>query len=86
MIGWLKLVIISGAIVIAGVVLWIGLAPQMRSVSWYLANPTERDADYTWCQEHPGGGVLHLMGPDCPTVETAKIRADAAAFLAAMPK
>jgi hypothetical protein len=86
MIGWFKLAIVLGGLVVAGLVLWINVAPQTRSVSWYLAHPTERTADYAWCQEHPGGGVLHVLGPDCETVADAKLHADADAFLAAMPK
>lgn len=86
MIGWLKLAIIFGALIATGSLLWISVAPQMRSVSWYVANPTELAADFAWCREHPGGGVLHLVGPDCNTVVAAKMRADTAAFLAAMPK
>ena len=86
MIGWLKLAIIFGGLVATGALLWISFVPQMRSVSWYLANPVERAADFAWCQEHPGGGVLHLIGPDCDTVASAKWRADADAFLAAVPK
>jgi hypothetical protein len=86
MIGWLKPAIIFSALVAAGALLWISVAPQMRSVSWYLAHPTERAADYAWCQEHPGGGVQHLIGPDCETVVSAKVHADADAFLAAVPK
>jgi len=50
MIGWLKLAIIFGALVVTGTLLWISAAPQMRSVSWYLAHPTEWAADYAWCR------------------------------------
>jgi hypothetical protein len=86
MIGWVRLAIIFGVLVVTGMLLWISVAPQMRSVSWYLANPAELAADYAWCQEHPGGGVFRLIGPDCVTVDDAKEHADADAFLAAVPK
>ena len=84
MIGWLKLIIISGALVVAGVVLWVSIMPmtqEVRSVSWYLANPAQRSADYAWCQEHPSVGTTPSKGPNCETVTRAKMVADANGFL-----
>ena len=88
MIGWLKLVVISGAVVASGVVLWISIMSvtgEKRSVSWYLANPDQRSADYAWCRDHPDGAGSYWSHPgiSCEAAIQAKLKSDADAFLRA---